>query len=217
MAHQGEASLVAAGGTLVQLATESSKPNDSTTGAIHVARAPYTHIACRIGTGRGSRDPADAAWPQTGELGPGSRDVWSPKPAGISFTCSTGSIATRLAGLHRGSTRGARRALAVLVESRPGGSRPAPVLRHPGHKADFGVMLAGPDLKAIHGVQTAIQSSILGPALVPAYSFYSITEVSEYVPDVEEYGGSSANARGWTPRAACTRPRSPPMPSGWSR
>ena len=58
----------------------------------------------------------------------------------------------------------------------------------PGHKADFGVMLAGPDLKAVHGVQMAIQASRLGPALMPTYSFYSITEVSEYVPDVEAYG-----------------------------
>ena len=31
-------------------------------------------------------------------------------------------------------------------------------------------------------------SSTLGPALLPVYSFYSITEVSEYVPDAEEYG-----------------------------
>jgi hydrogen peroxide-dependent heme synthase len=58
----------------------------------------------------------------------------------------------------------------------------------PGHKADFGVVLAGPDLKALHGVQTAIQGSPLGPVLQPSYSFYSITEVSEYVPDVEAYG-----------------------------
>ena len=28
----------------------------------------------------------------------------------------------------------------------------------------------------------------LGPALVPTYSFVSITEVSEYVPTVEQYG-----------------------------
>ncbi len=42
-----------------------------------------------------------------------------------------------------------------------------------GHKADFGVMLAGPDLPALHAVQTAVQSSALGPALVPTYSFYS--------------------------------------------
>jgi chlorite dismutase len=58
----------------------------------------------------------------------------------------------------------------------------------PGHKADFGWIAAGADLKAVHGVQLAIQASPLGPALTPTYSFYSITEVSEYVPDVEEYG-----------------------------
>ena len=58
----------------------------------------------------------------------------------------------------------------------------------PGHKADFGLVMAGPDLKEMHAVQTALQSSMLGPALSPAYSFYSITEVSEYVPDGEEYG-----------------------------
>ena len=58
----------------------------------------------------------------------------------------------------------------------------------PGHKADFGVMAAGKDLRAIHNVQVAIQASALGPALKPAYSFYSITEISEYVPDADEYG-----------------------------
>jgi len=58
----------------------------------------------------------------------------------------------------------------------------------PGHKADFGFMAAGPDLKAIHAVETAIAASALGPALVPSYSFYSITEISEYVPDVTQYG-----------------------------
>ena len=57
----------------------------------------------------------------------------------------------------------------------------------PGHKADFGIVMAGPDLRAMHDIQMAIQASSLGPALHPAYSFYSITEVSEYVPDEEEY------------------------------
>jgi hydrogen peroxide-dependent heme synthase len=57
----------------------------------------------------------------------------------------------------------------------------------PGHKADFGIVMAGPDLRAIHDVQMAVQACSLGPALVPTYSFYSITEVSEYVPDAEEY------------------------------
>ncbi len=57
-----------------------------------------------------------------------------------------------------------------------------------GHRADFGIMMAGTDLKAIHNVQMAVQASKLGPAIVPTYSFYSITEISEYVPDLEAYG-----------------------------
>jgi chlorite dismutase len=77
---------------------------------------------------------------------------------------------------------------AVLGESRPRGVEQLQCFAVPGHKADFGVVLAGPDLRAVHGVQTALAASIIGPALVPTYSFYSITEVSEYVPDVEDYG-----------------------------
>lgn len=57
-----------------------------------------------------------------------------------------------------------------------------------GHKADFGLALAGPDLPALHAVHAGLLASSAGPAIVPAYSFYSITEVSEYVPDAEEYG-----------------------------
>jgi chlorite dismutase len=71
----------------------------------------------------------------------------------------------------------------------------------PGHKADFGLMLAGADLKTIHGVQMAIQASKLGPALRPSYSFYSITEVSEYVPDVEEYGRILRDREGADPES----------------
>jgi chlorite dismutase len=71
----------------------------------------------------------------------------------------------------------------------------------PGHKADFGVMAAGPDLRAIHGVQTALQASALGPALAPTYSFYSITEVSEYVPDAEQYGRILRDREGLDPES----------------
>jgi chlorite dismutase len=71
-----------------------------------------------------------------------------------------------------------------------------------GHKADFGVMLAGPDLKAVHGVQVAIQASALGPVLRPAHSFYSITEVSEYVPDAEEYGRILRDREGVDPESS---------------
>jgi chlorite dismutase len=71
----------------------------------------------------------------------------------------------------------------------------------PGHKADFGVVMAGPDLKAIHAVETALQDSPLGPALVPTYSFYSITEISEYVPDLEAYGKTLREREGMDPES----------------
>ena len=70
-----------------------------------------------------------------------------------------------------------------------------------GHKADFGVILAGPDLLAIHDVQARIAASALGPALVPTYSFYSITEISEYVPDVEAYGKILRDREGVDPES----------------
>lgn len=57
-----------------------------------------------------------------------------------------------------------------------------------GHKADFGFVASGPDIRALNGVQMDIESGPLGPALVPTYSFYSITEISEYVPTAEQYG-----------------------------
>jgi chlorite dismutase len=81
------------------------------------------------------------------------------------------------------------RALAEAVTRREGsGPEQLQCFAVPGHKADFGVVAAGPDLRAVHAVEMAIQASPLGPALVPTYSFYSITEVSEYVPDAEQYG-----------------------------
>ena len=99
---------------------------------------------------------------------------------------------------------GRRQILEALDRGRPGWrSRTDPyVFAIPGHKADFGVMMAGTDLKAIHAAQMAIQSSALGPALVPTYSFYSITEVSEYVPDVEAYGKILRDREGVDPESS---------------
>jgi chlorite dismutase len=56
-----------------------------------------------------------------------------------------------------------------------------------GNKADFGLMLMDPDPLKIDAVNQSLLASALGPALVPAYSFVSVTEVSEYVPSVEQY------------------------------
>lgn len=56
-----------------------------------------------------------------------------------------------------------------------------------GHKADFGLMLMDANPIKIDSVKSRIMAGRLGPALVPTYSFVSITEISEYVPSVEQY------------------------------
>ena len=57
-----------------------------------------------------------------------------------------------------------------------------------GHKADFGLMLLDADPLKIDAVHQRLMAGPLGPALEPTYSFVSLTEVSEYVPTVEQYG-----------------------------
>jgi chlorite dismutase len=57
-----------------------------------------------------------------------------------------------------------------------------------GHKADFGLMLLDKDPLKIDRVHQRIMSSQLGPAISPGYSFVSITEISEYVQSVEQFG-----------------------------
>jgi hydrogen peroxide-dependent heme synthase len=89
----------------------------------------------------------------------------------------------------------------VLDKSTPGAPDQLQCFAVPGHKADFGFMAAGSDLKAVHGIQLALQDSPLGPALGPTYSFYSITEVSEYVPDVEAYARILRDREGVDPES----------------
>jgi peroxiredoxin len=57
-----------------------------------------------------------------------------------------------------------------------------------GHKADFGLMLLDPDPLKIDAVHQRLLSGPAGAVLEPTYSFVSLTEVSEYVPSVEQYG-----------------------------
>lgn len=57
-----------------------------------------------------------------------------------------------------------------------------------GHRADFGLMILDPDPLRVDSVHQQLMSSALGPAIEATYSFVSITEVSEYVPSVEQYG-----------------------------
>ena len=56
-----------------------------------------------------------------------------------------------------------------------------------GHRADLCVMMMDPDPLKIDAVAQEIRNSAIGAALVPTYSFVSITEISEYVPSIEQY------------------------------
>ena len=56
-----------------------------------------------------------------------------------------------------------------------------------GHKADFGLMLMDPDPLKIDSVHQRLMNSPLGYAIEPTYSFVSISEISEYVPTIEQY------------------------------
>src|SRR4051812_47974492 len=55
-----------------------------------------------------------------------------------------------------------------------------------GHKADFGLMIMDPNPLKIETINQRLLASKIGPALTPAYSFVSVTEISEYVPTVEQ-------------------------------
>ena len=57
-----------------------------------------------------------------------------------------------------------------------------------GHKADFGLLALDANPLTLHHVHQRLMAGPLGSALVPAWSFVSLTEVSEYLPTLEQYG-----------------------------
>ena len=65
--------------------------------------------------------------------------------------------------------------ISALAAKKPGSVEQLQCFAVPGHKADFGVMMAGPDLKAMHGTQMAMQGSTLGPAPRPMGSIGAAT------------------------------------------
>ncbi len=56
-----------------------------------------------------------------------------------------------------------------------------------GHQADFALLLMDPDPLRIDAVHQQLLAGPLGAALEATYSFVSMTEVSEYVPSVDQY------------------------------
>lgn len=58
----------------------------------------------------------------------------------------------------------------------------------PGHKADFAVMLMDPSPLRVEAVHQRLMAGPLGAALIPSWSFIGLTEVSEYLPNAQQYG-----------------------------
>lgn len=75
----------------------------------------------------------------------------------------------------------------LLDPQRPGAPQRIQTSVISGHKADFGLMIMDPDPLLIDGIRQGLRNSPWGMALVPTYSFVSLTEISEYVPTVEQY------------------------------
>jgi len=57
-----------------------------------------------------------------------------------------------------------------------------------GHRADLAILVMDPNPLVLDSIKTGIRTSTLGLALEPTYSFVSITEISEYVPSLQQYG-----------------------------
>lgn len=55
-----------------------------------------------------------------------------------------------------------------------------------GQKADIGLMVLGPDLAELDQLATELTASPLGAALLPAASYVSMTELSEYTSTAED-------------------------------
>lgn len=56
-----------------------------------------------------------------------------------------------------------------------------------GHRADLALMSMDADPLKIDAITQEIRNSAIGSALKPSYSFVSISEISEYVPTIEQY------------------------------
>ena len=56
-----------------------------------------------------------------------------------------------------------------------------------GHRADFGVMVMDPDPAKVDGIHQSVMAAPLGRFIEPAWSFVSMSEVSEYVPTIDGF------------------------------
>jgi chlorite dismutase len=83
-------------------------------------------------------------------------------------------------------------AIAALDPAAPGAPVRLQTAIISGGKADFSLLAMDPDPLVVDRVHQRLLSCPLGPALDVAYSFVSMTEISEYVPTVEEFAARVA-------------------------
>lgn len=83
--------------------------------------------------------------------------------------------------------RGCDQLVAILDPSGPEAPQRLQTSAVSGHKADFALMLMDPNPLKVNSIHQRLLASDLGPALQPTYSFVSMTEISEYVPTIEQY------------------------------
>lgn len=82
---------------------------------------------------------------------------------------------------------GCREFCDLLSPGREGGPVRMQTFLVMGHKADFGIMMLDPDPLKLDAVHQDLLYGSLGPAICPVWSFVSLTEVSEYLPDEQRY------------------------------
>ncbi len=105
----------------------------------------------------------------------------------------------------------------LLVPGREGGPERLQVFAVSGHRADLGLMLMDPDPLKIDSVLQGLRASKLGTTLDATYSFVSITEISEYVPTLEQYSarllsdGTKADDPAFTAKMKAYEQRLPMM------
>jgi chlorite dismutase len=125
------------------------------------------------------------------------RPAVSPQAAEVSLSPTDGWHCTHIFyGFDRGAlsrldpeavSAGRRQILAVMDPASGESPQRMQISIVSGHKADFGLMLMDADPLRIDAVHQRLLSSELGPCIQATYSFVSMTEISEYVPTVEQY------------------------------
>jgi chlorite dismutase len=130
--------------------------------------------------------------PRPDHVSPAENVVESLKPAGGGWHCSHLFYSFDRRALNQLSAKeraeGSRQLAAALDPTGPDAPIRLQTSIVSGQKADFGLMMLDPDPLKIDSVHQRLMAGPLGPALVPSYSFVSITEISEYVQSVEQFG-----------------------------